>query len=202
MIFRRRKREHPVRFIGNLMWPSIGWRRATSYLVHRVKRMNGSAHSIAAGLASGMALSFTPFLGFHLVLAALVAWATRGNILVSAIGTSFGNPWTFPLIWVWTHELGSRVTGGGGGNDKLAINADIIFNHPMDLLLPMAIGGVMTGAVTWGAVYLVAKPLVTAYQVRRRPRRRSKVEGRPATTRRLLGETTAGANGISHGAER
>ena len=34
-----------------------------TYLVKRVTRLSGTPHSIAAGAACGVAISFTPFLG-------------------------------------------------------------------------------------------------------------------------------------------
>ena len=66
----------------------------------RLKRLQGTPYSIATGFACGVAISFTPFIGFHMILAALTAWLIRGNIIASAIGTIVGNPWTFPFIWL------------------------------------------------------------------------------------------------------
>ncbi len=80
--------------IGNIL------NKYGKYILIKLKKLNGTPYSIAAGFACGVAISFTPFIGFHLLLAALTALLCRGNILSSAIGTIIGNPWTFPFIWV------------------------------------------------------------------------------------------------------
>ncbi|MBP5352866.1 MAG: DUF2062 domain-containing protein [Alphaproteobacteria bacterium] len=77
----------------------------------RLKKLQGTPYAIAAGFACGVAISFTPFVGFHLVLAALSAWIIRGNILSSAIGTLIGNPWTFPFIWIAVLSTGRFFLG-------------------------------------------------------------------------------------------
>ena len=45
----------------------------------RFRRLKGTPNSIALGIACGVAVSFTPFVGAHLMLAMLVAWMMRGN---------------------------------------------------------------------------------------------------------------------------
>ena len=41
-------------------------------------------------------------------------------MLASAIGTAVGNPWTFPLIWAATYELGTRLGfGTDAGGDEV-----------------------------------------------------------------------------------
>jgi uncharacterized protein (DUF2062 family) len=68
--------------------------------------MKGSSHEIAIGLACGISISFTPFLGLHALLAITLAWALRASMAAALIGTLFGNPWTFPFIWYFSYEIG------------------------------------------------------------------------------------------------
>ncbi|MCK5621488.1 MAG: DUF2062 domain-containing protein, partial [Alphaproteobacteria bacterium] len=105
-MFRRRKQQPVHHKVGNLIWPQIGFRRSMTYVWHRVGRLHGTPHSIAGGFAAGAAVSFTPFVGSHFVLAVLISWLTRGNIVAGLLGTAIGNPWTFPFIWLWIYELG------------------------------------------------------------------------------------------------
>lgn len=95
-----------------MFWPEGGWKRYGCYLLLRLKRLNGTPKEIAAGVACGVAISFTPFVGLHLVLGALTAWLVNGNILASAIGTLIGNPWTFPFIWISVLYTGRYFLGG------------------------------------------------------------------------------------------
>lgn len=106
------------------LWPQEGWKAYGRNLLLRLRRMPGTPRSIAAGVACGVAISFTPFVGFHLLLAALTAWIIRGNILASALGTAAGNPWTFPFIWLSVLYTGRRMLGG-----DYAHSAQVDFIH-------------------------------------------------------------------------
>ena len=78
-------------------------------MAQRVLRMPGSPYSLAAGFACGVAVSFTPLIGFHLVLAAVLAYLIRANVIASWAGTIFGNPWTFPFIFILLHKVGNYI---------------------------------------------------------------------------------------------
>ena len=69
----------------------------------------GSAYSLASGFACGVAVSFTPLVGFHLLLACGLAYFIRGNLATALLGTIFGNPWTFPLIFVLLQAIGEGL---------------------------------------------------------------------------------------------
>ena len=111
MLFKPRKHRSILYRARNILWPRAGWGRTLSYLRHRVARLPGTPESIAIGLACGIAVSFTPLMGFHVLVAALLALVMGGNFLASALGTAFGNPWTFPLIWLWIYKLGTCILG-------------------------------------------------------------------------------------------
>lgn len=175
-MFRRRTRLPWVRRIRDLFWPRMGWRRSTIYVAHRIGRLPGSAYSIAAGFACGAAISFTPFMGFHFVLAALLALVVRGNVLASAIGTVVGNPWTFPAIWLVTYRAGRGVLGEDPYRGLPAgIGIGYIFDNPWQVFLPMAVGGVICGVVAWFAFFFPVRAVVAAYQTRRTRRRMARV---------------------------
>jgi len=154
----------------NLIWPRSGWLRATRYLAHRVGRLPGTPYAIAAGFACGAAASMTPLMGFHFVLAGLLAWIIGGSILASAIGTAVGNPWTFPFIWVWIYNLGSWILGLTDELGNQTITPGYVWEHPMDVLLPMLAGSLPTGILTWLIIFLPIRHLVRDYQSRRSDR--------------------------------
>src|SRR3546814_20033514 len=68
--------------------------------------------------AAGTFMSFTPFLGFHIAGAVLIAWVFRGNLVAGAFGTLVGNPVTYPAIWWGTYDLGNWLLGIPS-NDRL-----------------------------------------------------------------------------------
>ena len=156
-----------------------------TYIWHRVGRLHGTPHSIAGGFAAGAAISFTPFVGSHFVLAALIAWLTRSNIIAGLLGTAVGNPWTFPFIWIWIYELGRRMGAGrdlpaqpilwryrrsAGRYGPALISFDLdsaYFDNVWAVLWPMMVGSIPTFIVVWLASILFLKPLVATYQVNR-----------------------------------
>ena len=86
MLFKRRHKRSPGVVARELIWPRAGWRRTLIYLRHRIQRLPGTPYVIAGGLACGVAVSFTPFIGLHFILAAVLAWVLRTSIIASAIG--------------------------------------------------------------------------------------------------------------------
>lgn len=157
------------------MWPRRGWRRASRYIGHRIRRLPGTPYRIAAGFASGAAISFTPFIGFHFAGAALIALLLRANVVASAIGTVIGNPWTFPFIWAWTHAFGQWLLGAESVSvlpEELSFN--YIFGHLPEVFWPMTVGGLATAAVAWFAFFWPVRKAVAEYQHARRWRLRRK----------------------------
>ena len=106
MPFGRRNKTHIFLFIKNSLKLLFSFKRTKKYILVNLKRMKGSSHEIALGLACGIAISFTPFLGLHALLAITLAWVLRGSMAAALIGTLFGNPWTFPFIWYLSYEIG------------------------------------------------------------------------------------------------
>jgi uncharacterized protein (DUF2062 family) len=165
-----------------LVWPEIGWRRLGSYLVKRLVRLPGTPHTIAAGIACGTAISFTPFIGFHILLGALLALVVRGNFLAMVVGTLVGNPWTFPFIWLASYELGRFILGIGPGVPSLEpFSFHRVVRDLESVIWPMTVGGTPLGLIAGLVIYFPTVRLVSAYQeARRRRRARRATRGRGA----------------------
>lgn len=195
MIFKRRDIPPFLDRAREFVYPRRGWRRAVSYLGHRVRRIPDTPHRIALGFAAGAFVSFSPLFGLHLFYAAALAWALRANIVASLIGTFVGNPLTFPIIAplalsLGRTMLGHRAKGGDFGSISHAFaqagegirdgvlslfgraapdwgKLGVFFD---DLLLPYFIGGLLPGLGAAVLCYLILRPLVAAYQGARRAR--------------------------------
>ena len=156
-MFRRRKSLSLVSRLRTIVWPARGFGRLFSYLAQRVMRMPGSSASIAVGLACGVAVSFTPFLGFHLLFGAMLAYLMRGNLIASGIGTIVGNPWTFPFIFLANYEVGLWILNWVGmSTPRQAMSLNEFSANPMDLVLPLAVGGMTMGIVAWFSCFGMA----------------------------------------------
>ncbi len=181
-MFKRRREHTNARKFRELFWPSMGWGRAALYAKHRIIRLSASTHSIAAGLVCGMVVSFTPFFGFHFVLALALARLTQGNYLASIVGTFFGNPWTFPVLLWTSFETGSSILRGLDSGHLIAqsnpANIDEIHSSTLgflsrsfwDLYLPTALGSLVCIVVFWplfyGPVYYLVRMAQSARQRR------------------------------------
>ncbi|MGH9399676.1 MAG: DUF2062 domain-containing protein [Thermoanaerobaculia bacterium] len=93
-----RKRRHP-----------LSWGRRRRILLLELLGREDPTESVAAAVALGVGLGFTPFVGFHLVLALGLATLLRVNRLDAALGTLVGNPWTFPPVFALGYRLGSAL---------------------------------------------------------------------------------------------
>lgn len=181
-MFKRRNRLGLADRAREWLSPRKGWRRGFEYLGHRVQRLPDTPHRIALGLACGAMASFTPFFGFHFVIAALLAWAAGGNMLASAFGTFIGNPATFPLIAGASLWMGSLLTGAHVHERAFSLGAVFSDIHEFlhTLFLPYLVGGVLPGLAASAATYWVARSLVAAYQSRRRAKLMKRAKERMA----------------------
>jgi len=179
-MFRRRKSLSINEKIQAIIWPKKGFNRVLNYLVQRLLRLSGSSYSIAAGFACGAAVSFTPFIGFHFVLAIVLASLIRANILAAIFGTAIGNPWTFPFIFVLLHRVGVSIMPMLGWDSPVSGQLEITYEHGVlvDYILPMAVGGVVMSLATWpvffGASYLTITGWRNHKQKRRARKQRNK----------------------------
>lgn len=175
-----------------MLWPRRGWTRMALYIRHRVGRLPGTPYRIAAGFACGAAASFTPFLGLHFVIAALAALALRGNVVASAFGTVVGNPLTFPIILPWIYTFGRTLLGVETAAELPEdLSFSFIFDRPLEILWPMAVGGLPTAIAAWIITYLIMHRVVSGYQKAQRRRRLRKKLRRRARARRQAAREAA-----------
>jgi len=146
-------------------------------------RLSLGQHAIALGFAAGAFVSFTPFIGFHFILAGLLAFALRASILASAIGTVVGNPVTFPFIWLAAYNLGAALLGravktellidlpsnsGGTANEGFLAQVHLLWRVIEPIFLPLVIGGVPIGLVCAVLCYWLVRMSVERFQSQRR----------------------------------
>ncbi len=202
MVFKRRERRGIAGWAREMVYPTGGFRRATQYIMHRMRRLPDEPHRIARGFFAGSFISFTPFFGFHFIGAALMAWAMRGNILAALLGTFVGNPLTTPIIAITSVELGHWMLGiseplelgmiasaFGNAGAEMWSNAvapftggtmhwDSLGTFFRTIYFPYLVGGILPGIVISGVFYYLTIPLVRAYQKMRATKARERYEKR------------------------
>ncbi|MCM1323458.1 MAG: DUF2062 domain-containing protein [Acetobacter sp.] len=141
----------------------LGLQRIYQKTISKLDSLKGTPQSIAKGFATGVAMSFTPFVGFHILLSLIVAKITKQNGIAATLGTIAGNPWTFPFIWYATLHLGHFLLGTDA--PEIPINFKIFFsklfhavitldfnaflNDILPVFIPMLIGCIPFYIVVW-----------------------------------------------------
>lgn len=121
-------------------------------------------------------MSFSPLVGSHFIQAGIVAYAIKGNLLASLIGTFVGNPWTFPLMWYASYALGVWLFGLFGFENLgempdemgFAVMWDMIVTDPLRLFVPWLLGGYILVILSWPFYFLIFFYLVRAGKRARR----------------------------------
>ena len=171
MLFRRREAESLLERMRVHLWPRRSWTRSSRYVVYRLRRLSDTPHAVALGFAIGVFTATTPFLGTHMVMAALLAWVIGGSVVAALLGTFLGNPLTYPLLWYSTYEVGNLMLRGKMVQQRIDLSGGI-FQKSLDqlwpILKPMTLGSIPVGLALALLSYVLVKPMVEAYKHRRR----------------------------------
>ena len=192
-MFKRRERRSIFRFFYEVIFSLKGISRAIEYVTIRLKRIPDTPHKISLGMSCGIFASFTPLFGLHFLIAGLLSYLLRANVLASLIGTFVGNPITFPIITVFNLKLGEWILGSseyssGDGGKIFEGFLDFIFliyksfftegsigenNVPRmkeflnGVFIPYSLGGLILGIFIAVISYFLLRPLVATYQKKR-----------------------------------
>ena len=145
---------------------SINLKRASLFYFLKLIRVKDSKDKLAIGFACGSMVSFSPFIGFHFLLAVIFAYIFRGNIIASLIGTFVGNPFTFPFIWIFIYKVGN-IFFNNDQNFSLELTFQSLFNQGYDILIPMMIGSLIVSIPIWFISYFTVKFLMTSFKRRK-----------------------------------
>ncbi len=193
MVFKRRDKLHWVETLRSYILPRAGWWRTLKYLGHRLRRIPDSPTRIARGVAFGVFISFSPFFGFHIIFALLMAKILRGNLIAAVAGTAIGNPLTFPFIIGAALKLGNFLLGRDPADHDLK-RVGMAFREAFrglwesfkglfgldythiagmkdffsEVMLPYFIGGTLLGVIFAVPAFYLTKPIIVAYQKLRR----------------------------------
>ena len=192
-MFKRRERRSIFRFFNEVIFSLKGTKRAIEYVGIRLKRIPDTPHKISLGMSCGIFASFTPLFGLHFLIAGLLSYVLRANVLASLIGTFVGNPLTFPIITVFNLKIGEWIVGSSeyssdDGGKIFEGFLDFIFLIYKSLFtdgsfgensvprmneffngvfIPYSLGGFIFGIIIAIISYFLLRPLVSTYQKKR-----------------------------------
>ena len=188
MPFGRKKKKRLITSFFNFIKALFAFSRTKKYISLSIKRIKASPQALSLGIATGIAVSFTPFIGLHALLAIFISWIIGGSMAAALIGTLFGNPWTFPFIWYFTFEIGQLINYGFLPYDEefsfqnikkeistllLILKNVIVFANIPELeenveklkLIPfMVVGSIPLVVVTWLLSYFLSLIIFKSYR--------------------------------------
>ncbi len=158
----------------------------TSLLTATMLRLLGGTVMITALMAASHRRAY-----WFAVFRPTPAW--KFSIPASALGTFFGNPLSFPLIWLSTYNLGGLLLGREQKSEvnislpadfwgELLINPGLAFSKFWEVigpvLVPMLAGGLPLGLALATISYFPVKAAVETFQERRREQLFDKAKNR------------------------
>jgi uncharacterized protein (DUF2062 family) len=87
----------------------LTWKRRWKVLVLDLLGREESPERVAAAIAMGIGVGFSPFIGFHIWIALGLAFVLRLNKIDAALGQFAGNPWTLPAVYAFGYRLGRWI---------------------------------------------------------------------------------------------
>ena len=122
---------------------------------YKITKIKDFPESVAVGVAWGVAVSFTPLLGFHLIICYLGTWFMKGNLIAATVGTIIGNPWTFPFIFYLDYKLGTTIFLDR--IDFYEFKISFFVEHFEDLFYPTLLGSFPIAVIVWFVTFYICK---------------------------------------------
>lgn len=184
MLFASRQKPTVTARARNWLWPRRGFRRAGLYYWHRLTRITASPHQIALGLSIGIFMGFSPFVGLHMVTAAVICLFSGASVLAAALGTMVCNPLSCPVMLIGDYKLGNLLFGDAGHLPDLSaldrgfleilanpIEYAQLFWHVLEpVFFPLLAGGAVLGLVFAAPAYFLARRGIETMRDRRAER--------------------------------
>jgi len=161
------------------------WLKRLNYYWRRSIRLRATPHEVALGCALGVFAACTPFLGFQMALAGVLALMLRVNIPAAFLGTFIGNPLSWPAIWTVSYISGAWMLGNdpAAAADQIAMGANVIgetLREPSPEKLDAAVvnltpiawqmlaGSTLIGLIAAATSYYPMRRAVRVFQKKRR----------------------------------
>ena len=158
--------------------------RALKRTYYRFLRLRGTPRQIGLGMALGVFVGMTPFLGFHTVIAVMLAALMKWSKIAAGLGVFITNPFTAPLIYPLTYKLGVMVAGFSKISHFPRLFepggvVGIMKNSPM-ILVDLLVGGVIVGIPLALVSYYVAFYVVSGARKRMEARKSKRITKKAA----------------------
>ena len=125
----------------------LTWRQRIKAFYVRLKSLQGDPHYVAVGMASGVFVSVTPTIPFHMVLAVALAFVLKGSKPAAIIGAWFCNPLTIGPFYIGSYQVGMFLLGREISVDLQTTDFQELLALGADVATAMVVGGALLGII-------------------------------------------------------
>jgi uncharacterized protein (DUF2062 family) len=118
--------------------------------LHSVVKLDDPPHKLAFAFALGIFISFSPWIGFHIISCILFAWFFRVSKFVVLTTAFVNNPWTIVPMYAFCIWVGIKITGDDIAVPHIAWN-ELTMSTAYAVLKPY-LWSFVTGTLIVGAV--------------------------------------------------
>lgn len=142
--------------------------RLLYFFYYKIIRTQNTPHEIALSFSVGAFIGVMPTFGIASILCIIVATFFKLNIAVTVLGSWISNPWTSPIFYTISYEIGKH----------LIIFLPILNNYNYSYLPKfhiiiktlqyMVIGGIILGLIIAIICYIIIYNITLIYQEKKR----------------------------------
>ena len=153
-------------------------RRTRKFIYHNILHADDPPHRLALGAAIGMFLTFTPTVGFQMILNVFFCWLFRANKAIGIPIVWISNPATIVPIYYSGYVLGRLMLGWEPVSDQwwneLAYPPEgwwpaVVFywTRFVEIAAPLWLGSSVIGLLLAYPTYYILYYIVRTYRLRR-----------------------------------
>lgn len=172
-----------MKFLGDQL--KSYFKRAKDFCVLKILHADDPPHTLALGIGIGFFVTFTPLIGFQMVLSVFLAWLLRANKVVGVPIVWISNPVTLVPIYYPCYVIGCKLLGMPVVSDKWdeissswdTLRADATtrwidkvqfwWNILVDSIGPLSIGCLVAASVSGILSYYISLFFIRSYRLRR-----------------------------------
>ena len=172
-----------MKFVGDQLRRYL--KNARNFCVYRVLHADDPPHRLALGIAIGFFVTFTPLIGFQMLVSVFLAWLLRANKVVGVPIVWISNPFTIIPIYYPCYAVGCKLLRMPIVTDEWHAIGDswrVLRSDPttrwgdkvnfwwdnlLDFVGPLWLGCVIVASLAGIASYYVSLFLIRKYRIRR-----------------------------------
>jgi hypothetical protein len=132
-----------------------------------IMKLDDPPHKLALAFSLGIFISFSPWIGLHILSCLLFAWLFRVSKLVVVTASFVNNPWTIVPMYAFCIWAGLKITGAHESVPDIAWS-ELTFTNAYGILQPylrsFIVGTLVIGMIAAAIAYFLFYWAVVRYR--------------------------------------